>query len=135
METEWDRLCARTLIASNRSDSTLKYLGIDASKVSKNTKCLQEVLEEEKNAFIAASDMISLRPQGKSKQLTDQITNLQKLKERNEERWTTRRLEDVQFEIEQLHERVLRIMELEDPQTPYQTQKLRQNGKKEKQRN
>lgn len=70
MDTEWDKLCARVLITSNRTHGYLSQLGIDCGKVSKNTQRLMEVLEEEDNAFSKAKETIEVHLNERTEAIT-----------------------------------------------------------------
>ena len=126
MYTEWDRLCARVLIASNRTNSESNPLGIDCGKVSKNTQRLLKVSEDEENTFAQAKEITTAHFKERSEIIVKRMTCLEELKEKHQNRWMERRLAEISDEIEKRRDSNVSITKLLDSQTPYDIQKLQQ---------
>lgn len=73
MSSEWDKKCAKALLAGNKSRTQMELLGIKPDNLTKNVKHIVDVAQGVERTVIAAKDCVLLRLREKESKLRAHI--------------------------------------------------------------
>ncbi|XP_032235410.2 uncharacterized protein LOC5510379 [Nematostella vectensis] len=136
MDSEWDRKCAKLLIAANRSRTEIEELGIHPDSLVKSMQNVKAITEEIERAKVAAGDCVMLRLRDKTEHLKSQIDGYTSLIEKKNGVWKDHLISEVKDKLdiakEQLDDNAKYIKCLENPDEAdkYVKQKIQQRVKR-----
>ena len=105
MDSEWDKNIVRVLIGSSRSRKEIAKLGIDSHNIAILTDKVLSIVNERKNAELAATDMVKLRLEEQIKNVDCRINQKEKMIKQKSLDWEKFQLEELGEEIDSLKER------------------------------
>ena len=119
MDSEWDKNIVRVILGSTRSRAEINKLGIDSHDIKQLTEKV-EVLEERKNAKLAASDMVTLRLKSRMESIESNINSKELILQRKTHDWTEHQLGELSDDITSLKEQKEDLEKLLNPSTKYE---------------
>ena len=105
MDSKWDKNVVRVLIGSTRSRKEIAKLGIDSHNIAILTDKVLSIVNERKNAELAATDMVKLRLGEQIKDVDCRINQKEKMMKQKSLDWEKFQLEELGEEIDSLKER------------------------------
>ena len=119
MDSEWDKNIVRVILGSTQSRAEINKLGIDSHDIKQLTEKVLEVLEERKNAKVAASDMVTLRLKSRMESIDSNINSKELTLQRKTHDWTEHQLGELSDDITSLKEQK-DLEKLLNPSTKYE---------------
>ena len=124
MYSEWDKNIVRVILGSTRSRAEINKLGIDSHDIKQLTEKVLEVLEERKNAKLAASDMVTLRLKSRMESIDSNINSKELILQRKTHDWTEHQLGELSDDITSLKEQKEDLETLLNPSTKYERKRI-----------
>jgi len=106
MDSEWDKICLRVVLRSLCSREEMLGPGFDPDNLPSMTERVKFVVEEVKNAKEAAADLVRLRLNSKKDKLEKEITEKEKLYRKKTSIWSSKTLQEIQNDEQNLKEKV-----------------------------
>ena len=116
----------RVLIGSSRSRKEIAKLGIDSHNIAILTDKVLSIVNERKNAELAATDMVKLRLEEQIKNVDCRINQKEKMMKQKSLDWEKFQLEELGEEIDSLKERKKNLEDLKNPMTKVRKTQLGQ---------
>ena len=115
MDSEWDKNIVRVILGSTRSRAEINKLGTDSRDIKQLTEKVLDVLEERKNAKLAASDMVTLRLKSRMESIDSNINSKELILQRKAHDWTEHQLGELSDDITSLKEQKKDLEKLLNP--------------------
>ena len=105
MDTEYDKSVAKVLVAANMSDKQCHELGINIDKLKARSDYIQLVIEETKNAKVAAEDIFKLRTREKIENTKKRLEKSRKILKHHVHTMSTKEREELTYKVDVLQNR------------------------------
>ena len=124
MDSERDKNIVTVILGSTRSRAEINKLGIDSHDIKQLTEKVLEVLEERKNAKLAASFMVTLRLKSRMESIDSNINSKELILQRKTHDWTEHQLGELSDDITSLKEQKDDLEKLLNPSTKYERKRI-----------
>ena len=106
MSSEWDKKCAKALLAGNKSRTEMEQLGIKPDYLTKSVTHVVDVSQEVDRTVIAAKDCVLLRLREKQAKLIAQIEEHTLVINNKTGQWQDYHIEDLKEKVDVLKEQI-----------------------------
>ncbi|XP_070539440.1 uncharacterized protein [Ptychodera flava] len=130
MDTEYDRMCVRALLACEKSRSQIYDLGLKPQDAVNTISKVLEASRETRNAKIAAEDMVNLRLRRKADLIQEEIKRTEEQLQMKKDILSEPRRKDLQEKQLVLEERLRDVKRLRDKNDKYAVQRFKQSVKR-----
>lgn len=130
MDSEWDQLCLKVVLAAGRSWSETQALGLDPQTASQALEKVASVVDTVENSMMAAKDMVNLRLQKRKETIPKGLKDLEKCIEEKRGVWSDGRLGDQGENLNTLKANLENASKLLQPSTPAERQRFHQAVKR-----
>ena len=130
MDTEYDRNIVKTLLSKVLPADQLGHIGIKPETVRQKTIKMESIMEEVRNAKMAAEDMINLRLKDRIKKTLRDIEALDLQINERSGLLSEKRLKDILLQKDILEERINKNQKMVEKSDAYSIQKFDQSSKR-----
>lgn len=136
MDSEWDKTCAKVMLAANRSRGEIEELGLLPDAVVNNVKQVRNVIVKIEETETAAHETVLLRLRQRQQNLKVKVDECTSVIEQKVGKWHDYRISDVYEKLDVLKEQLeendtqINCLEKPDEADKYTKQKVRQRIKR-----